>query len=135
MLPAEFANREENKEDRVITDKKQLLYGCSIREQLLKHFIEVSERTHNFTFLEVLEGKWANRNLRRRINLEHCRLQGSLPDFDEPDFCMTDVSKKLRVLTLMNNEIVGRFPSFHLFHHIHTLNLSFNHLHGPIPDM
>ena len=134
MLPKEFVNIEET-EDRAIVDKRQMLYGHTIREELLKEFINVAERTHNFTVMEVFEGKWANRNLRRRITLEHCRLQSPLPDFDEPEFCIADVCKKLHILSLTNNKIIGRFPSFHSFYHLHTLNLSFNQLHGPIPDM
>lgn len=132
MLPAEFANREENEEDRQITDQRQLLFGHSIADELRKEFKHVQERTHNFTFMEVMEGKWANRNLRRRINLEHCRLKGEIPSFDDPVF---HPAAKLRVLTLMDNKIEGPMPSFNMFAQLHTLNLSFNGLSGNVPNL
>lgn len=132
MLPKEFAEREENEEERQITDRRQLIYGHTVEQELLKEFGIVQDRTHNFTWMEVMEGKWANRNLRRRINLEHCKLKGEMPAFEGPAY---HAAAKLRVLTLMDNDISGKVPSMAMFLHLHTLNLSFNGLHGPIPDL
>merc|ERR550514_1723144 len=35
----------------------------------------------------------------------------------------------------MDNDISGKVPSMAMFLHLHTLNLSFNGLHGCIPDL